>query len=498
MTAIQMERARRKLGPFVKHAWSIVEPAVPFVDNWHVGAICEHLEAVSKGEIRRLLINIPPGHAKSLLVAVFWPVWQWIHRPQWRAIFSSYSHDLATRDAMRSRSLIESEWFQTNFIQTLPDEQQWTFTSDLNKKDHYKNTKSGERFTTSTEATATGFRGDTVVVDDPLNAVDAVSEAKRNKCVYWWDKAMSNRVNEPDKASFVVIMQRLHEQDLSGHVLEQGGYQHLCLPSEFDQSRKTITYKINGEKFWEDPRTEDGELLFPTMFSENALAEARVALGPDGFAGQHLQSPTDPKGGMFQRSWWRFWRQDGVPECVESRPEGCNRYPARILPTTYQQVISLDATFKGGKDNDYTVFTVWGVLGADKFLLDMRRDKMTFTECLPTFRDLCRKWPNAKAKYVEEAANGAAVIDVLRTEIPGIIAVRPEGGKEARAASIQPEVHAGNVYLPEGVPWIHDFVAEFSSFPRGKHDDIVDSTSQALVQLGNSPDLSRAIALSKL
>lgn len=506
------------------------------IDNWHIGAICEHLEAVTNGEIKRLLINIPPGHAKSLLVSVLWPAWVWTRRPSWRGLFGSYAEALALRDSIKCRALVEHAWYVRNFMRTRENgglaEKAWSLTEDQNTKGLFKNTLTGERMSISVGGKATGFRGNCVVVDDPLNALEATSTAALERAVFWYDVVMSTRLNDPRNDAMIVIMQRLHESDVSGHILAQGGYEHLCLPSEYEPKRKTITF-INRklcacprvevpvryfddagdermmmtikdcgcartrEKFWEDPRDDAGALLFPELFPSEVLAGLKKKLGSSGFAGQHQQRPAPEEGERFKKTWWRFWRHDGTSDKVCARPEGCNLNPARVLPVLDRVIISLDATFKEGKKNDFVVFQVWGVHKADRFLLDQVRKRMSFTDTLSEFRRLVQKWPMAKRKIVEDKANGPAIINSLEREVAGIIAIEPEGGKEARASAVQPEVESGNVYLEDGANYIDEFVEELAAFPNGAHDDQVDAMSQALNDLAGSSAITRLKALAQ-
>lgn len=497
---VRAEKARRSLHEFVRLAWPVVEPATAFIDNWHVGAICEHLEAITRSELTRLLINVPPGHAKSLLVTVLWPAWVWTHRPAWRGLFASYAYDLAERDSVRCRTLIRSDWYQV-FMETGA----WRIVADQDTKGYFVNSASGFRFSTSVGAQATGWRGDAVIVDDPLSAKEAPSKLARQEAIYWWDKVMSSRLNDMNRGARVIIMQRLHENDLAGHVLAEGGYEHLCLPSEFDPRRRARTYHdlpvgapegrahsqvapapTTRERrlLWQDPRTEEGELLFPALFPPSVLAQAKKDLGSDGFAGQHDQRPAPDGGGRFKRAWWRFWKPDGAASDAARRPEGCSDGPARTVPPLDTVIISLDAAFKATDSADFVVFQVWGAAQADRYLLAQVRARMSFTETVETFRRLSRDWPDADRKLVEDKANGSAVVSTLQHEIAGILAVNPEGGKEARAAAVQPQVESGNVYLPDGAPWLDAFVEEFAAFPRGRHDDQVDALSQALLDLG--------------
>lgn len=441
----------------------MVEPGTPLLWNWHIDAICEHLQAVTDGRIRRLLINIPPGHMKSLLVSVFWPAWVWARRPEWRALFSSYAMDLAIRDSVRCRDLITSEWYQEGFCPP------WGLKGDQNVKSFFENTRRGFRFSLSVGGRATGFRGDCVVVDDPLNAKEQYSKTARDECVFWWDKVMSSRLNDQRVGARVIIMQRLHEEDLAGHVIRKEGYEHLCLPTEFEPERLTGSGRDHIPAAtrigWRDPRTEPGELLFPTLFSAPVVTEAKRDLGADGFAGQHQQRPSPADGTIFKRAWWQYYRQ---------------------APAVFDVVIqSWDCSFKDTKGTDYVVGQVWGRLGADKYLLDQVRDRMDFTATCAALKSLSAKWSRAAAKLIEDKANGPAVISALRRQVSGLIPVEPDGSKVARAHAVSADVEAGNVYLPEGATFTSDFVEELASFPNGTYDDQVDAATQALRRLSS-------------
>jgi predicted phage terminase large subunit-like protein len=546
LAAADAEAARRSLHEFVRQAWPVAEPAEPFQDNWHVGAICAHLEAVSREQIQKLVISVPPGHAKSLLVAVFWPAWVWTWLPEWKAIMSSYAQDLAVRDAVRSRALMESDWYRQAFIdgRGRGNSPLWSFSADMNRKDMFTNTRAGMRLSISVGSKATGFRGNCVVVDDPLNAKDAPSKLARDEVVFWWDRVMSSRVNRPDRDAHVIIMQRLHEDDLTGHVLRAGGYEHLCLPSEYNSSRKSRTHVRKLESivtkeevvvskflqaasgssarevrevvrwvpgpptvFFEDPRATDGELLFPSRFTAEYLAAQKKILGSQGYAEQQLQHPSPDGGGTFKHSWWRFWRLDGATSGVVAgtpvsleperypRDRAWDQRPAEPLPSVRFLVGSVDAAFKGEATSDFVVMGVWAVVGQKRYLVDLARGRWDFVRTKAELLRLAAKWPRCQKWLVEDKANGSAIISEFSTSVPGLLAVNPEGGKESRAAAATPLVEAGQVLLPDGAPWVADFVAECGAFPRGRNDDQVDMMSQVLIHLATSREAARAALL---
>jgi predicted phage terminase large subunit-like protein len=302
--------------------------------------------------------------------------------------------------------------------------------------------------------------------------------------VDWWNGAMSTRFNDPSRGHKVVIQQRLHEADLTGDLLLRGGYEHLCLPAEFEPDRRSST--VIG---WKDPRTAPGELLWPQRFDRAELERLKADLGSRHYAGQIQQRPTPAGGGMLKRHWWRYWQPPGanLPPIPVRLPDGTieNRI-AEELPRQFDQVIqSWDMAFKDTSNADYVVGQVLAARGADRYLLDQTRDRMDLPGTLMAVRRLSAQWPNAHLKLVEDKANGPAVIQSLRREIGGLVEVNPEGGKISRAAAASPQLEAGNWYLPHPLlmPWVEEFIGECAAFPVGAHDDQVDAWSQGAKRL---------------
>src|SRR5580704_15539552 len=261
---VERELATRYFREFVRQAWPIIEPLTPFVPGWHIDAIIDHLEAVTRGEIRNLLINVPPRHMKSLLVSVLWPAWEWIRHPERRWLFSSYAASLSIRDSIKCRTLIESPWYQSFWGD------RFALASDQNTKTRFDNDRSGYRIATSVGGTATGEGGDRIVCDDPHNVQDAESDSIRKATLDWWDVVMSTRVNDPRTAAKVVVMQRCHQRDLSGHLLERGGWEHLCLPAEYEGPTRTTSIS------WSDQREQQGELLWPERFGPREIEDLKI------------------------------------------------------------------------------------------------------------------------------------------------------------------------------------------------------------------------------
>jgi predicted phage terminase large subunit-like protein len=523
------EQARRRLSRFIREAWPILEPATPFVHGWHIDVVCEHLEAVTAGELRRLIINVPPRTMKSITTCVAWPAWEWLTAPHIRWMFASYASNLSLRDSTKCRRLIQSQggkqdgtiFERLGYAGTLAllNDEPWRLTGDQNAKEKYENTATGMRLATSVGAVATGEGGDRIVVDDPLNPQQARSDAERAGANLWWDETMTSRFNNAQAAA-VIVMQRLHEEDLTGHLVEQGGWHHLCLPAEYEPSHPFVypdrvtlpplTYNVQatdgtvetvttdgGRELAGDPRTTEGELLEPVRLSPEVLAERRRGLGSYGFAGQYQQRPAPAEGGMFERAWWKRWTPDKLP------------------PRWSRLIASWDMRFGDSQSaaSSFVVGQVWGVSGADRYLLGQIRKKLSFTESVKAVRALDAWRPESygptvvSARLVEKKANGAAVIDTLTREIPGLIAIEPEGGKDVRAAAAQPTVEAGNVFLPASdfipaplgyeMTSVGDFIEEHAVFPNGSHDDQVDGMTQALNWLAAKPAPSAPVVTTR-
>lgn len=459
--AVEHVKPLVSLREFTKEAWSLVEPEVDFIPAYHIDAICEHLEWVSIGEINRLIINIGPGYAKSLVVSVMWPAWMWHWRPGWRSIFGSYDSELSTRDSVRSRMVLSSAWFRETFNPA------WRFTVDQNVKSYYRNNRMGERLATSVTGKGTGFRGHAVVVDDPVNAREWHNVDAHKAACNWWDGSMSSRQIDPRKVARVVVHQRLHEQDLTGYLLKKGGYQHLNLPTEFDPKRRAVTVTNSGTQ-WADRRKKARELLFPSFFTPAVVAQGKIDLGETtGFESQHNQNPQPDGGTIFKRADFKFYRKHELPAAWD------------------EEIQSWDFTFKKTTDTDFVVGQVWFRLGVRCYLRFERRGRMGFSESKRAIREVSKAWPTTTAKLIEEKANGAAIIDELKDEIDGLIAWTDPGGVLAQAHAIGPYVEAGNIFLPDPADWpeVEEWLEEVCGYPSAVHDDRVAALTQAIMRL---------------
>ncbi|MGB0889529.1 MAG: phage terminase large subunit [Solirubrobacterales bacterium] len=480
------------LGEYIREAWHVVEPATEYQHNWHIDAIAEHLIAVTDRDIRNLLINIPPGHAKSLIVAVFWPTWEWTFKPHTRWVFASYAQDLSTRDSLRCRRVIQSDWYQQNWGHV------FKLADDQNRKTKFENNKTGLRDSISVDASTTGLRGDTIVIDDPHNVKKADSDADRLAKLSWFNESWQSRLNDPRTGAKVMIMQRVHEADLSARAIELG-WTHLCLPSEFEQERACVTVPVGGrEEPWTDPRTEEGELLWPDRYGEQELSDLKRPLGDYAYAGQYQQRPAPAEGGILKKKWWRYWQPAGAdlpPVIVQLPGRKFVEIKPVERPSLGQTLHSWDMTFKETKSGSYVVGQVWQKDGARRFLIDQVRDRWDFSETSRQVVALHEKYPNA-TKLVEDKANGPAIMSSLKRKVPKMIAIEPDGTKEERASAVTDEIEAGDVFLPHpdmpGYEWVKGFIAECVAFPNGANDDQVDAASQALRRMQDDYEAAAA------
>lgn len=456
--ALLTRLAERSLRAYVEQAWPILEPDVPFLPNWHIDLLAEYLEGVTAGEIRQLLINVPPRSMKSLLVSILWPTWEWIRRPGDRWIFASYADALATKHSIDRRTVLQSTWYQTRWGD------QVQLASDQNVKGEFQNTKRGLMIATSTGGSITGKGGDRIIVDDLHNPQQAESDAQRETALSYFRQTLSTRLDNKRTGAIVVVMQRLHERDLSA-LCQDLGFIDVCLPAEAE-TRTEIRFPRSGPVHVREP----GDLLWPAREGREELDMQKRMLGSVAYAGQYQQRPTPAGGAIFQRDWFRFYDE---------------------LPSLPEVVQSWDMSFKDRGDNDYVVGLVAGRRGADIYLIDRVKGQWAFSESCRQVEALRQKYPASRTILIEDAANGPAIIDALHHRVPGIIAVQPEGGKLARAQAVQPWVEAGNVYLPNPRPhdrliperaWVDDFLYQLTVFPNGAHDDDVDAFTQLLVR----------------
>lgn len=493
---LEAERCRRSLRHFAGASWPLVEPGVPFVSNWHIDVICEHLEAVSRREIRRLIINIPPRCMKSLTVAVFWPCWEWLERPETKWLFASYGEKLSHRDSMKCRRLIKTAGLSgapnrgiveqlgyQGLLRILSDEEPWELAADQDAKGKFENTRSGYRLATSVSGIATGEGGDNIVLDDVHKADEAESDTVRQGVIDWHDGTIPTRFNQPKTGAEVVMGQRLHEEDICGHLLEQGGWTHLCLPMEYEPKHTFV---------WpEDPRSEEGELLWPERIGPDEVTAMKTGLGGYRAAGQLQQRPAPAEGLLFKRKHFRRWRirfeQTGSLRYHMYELEQDSGEPLHVDGGQCAIFQTVDAAASDKTTADYSVVSTWALTPQRHvLLLHVARQKFDVLEVAGFFEreNAARDRPPL---WIEELGAGKGPLKTLRLHGYPAMALQPQQGtqldKIARAWPAIAAYEAHTIFHPveseETEEWLAKFEHELLSFPNGKNDDQVDTVSYA-------------------
>ncbi len=498
-TQEEAERLSLSLSDFVKAAWPHVKKNEQYRHNWHLDAINLHLEAVSAGEIHRLQIWVPPGSMKSLSVSVFWHAWEWTTRPWVRYWSASYETRLAGRLSAMARDLMLEAWYQ----------ERWgaDFLFNRDAEHYYGNNQGGTRLATSPESSGTGEHGHRIIIDDPINAkdADATSKSTLDSVNDWFDGTVPSRgldgVLTPDGTEIdharVIIMQRLHEDDLAAHALEIEDWVVLCIPERYysghpyayrGQAGRVSADDLGSTLGPGDPRIHEDELLWPERRSERA-SDALAKQLKHRAAGQLQQMPAPKEGQSILRSWWRFYPPNLFNDA--------NRRPHCTMV-----VQSIDCPLKDKQTNDMVSIQAWGVKGADRYLIDIRTSHMSYTQAKRAVIEQARY---VRAMYprgcrhkilIENGGYGPDLITDLKRILTGVekIPVGQDGDKEIRADSAADDLQSGNCWLP-GVGAgaditlgpagtvsndIHDFIESCAVFPHGKHDDDVDAWSQAM------------------
>jgi predicted phage terminase large subunit-like protein len=506
--------AERDLRAFVEQAWRVVEPNTPYIPTWHIDAICDHLMAVSLGWLTRLIINIPPRHTKTRVVSTYWPAWEWIQWPHIASIYTGSSLSNVLSEAVDSRRLMRSEWYQQRWGD------RFEFSGDQDTKGYYENDQGGKRWSLSLAIDPVGKGGDKVVNDDP-NGLDEADKGDALERAYQDSSRYRSRLNDPKRGSLVLVQQRIGDMDVTGRFLtdqETTGedWTVLMLPAEFNprricvlngtrarpvdagdpraalspwgtrrDSRTPLAYRPAYRRVdFRDPRDVENEPLNPDRFPTEVLNALRATQGSFVFDPQYNQDPQPREGAMFPRARWRFYKRPPMAE------DG--RRPA------FDEVMqSWDLAFKDLESSDYVVGGVVGRQGPNVYVIDVERDRLSASNTIKRCIQLTRRWPTAVRKLVEDKANGPAVVDMLKTRLPGLLLVNPEGGKESRASAMEPFHESGNLWLPDpagcewpdgqggwrplDTRWVEKFMHEHERFPKGANDDQVDMLSQAVV-----------------
>lgn len=503
--------AERSLYKFAQLAWNTIDPA-PFIGGgFAMQAVCDHLEACANGHIRNLIINIPPRFSKSTLCGVLFPAWVWIQRESLptkgngvQFLHASYSQNLALQDSLKCRRLVESEWYT----------KQWgarvQITSDQNTKSQFDLASGGRRNTVSVGGSTTGMGGNYLIADDPNNAREANSEAVLLSTLEWWDMAWSTRLNDPKTGVKIVVQQRLNDRDVTGHILTKdiGNWTHLMLPMRFEPERRIYTILLPPEAdpkgqglMWTDEREDEGELLWPERFGEEEVAELEKTLGPYGAAGQLQQRPQPAGGGIVKRGWW-------MP------------YDKPVYPEMSINIGSVDLAFTSKKENDFSAMTCWGVWRdsgetsavvtrdiSGHIIREVKAEKDADVPKIIMTHAWAERFEfhELVEKIVLTARENKLDILLIENKGPGISVAQEikrlcgmeefqvrlvDPGDLDKVARLHSVVHLfseGLVYAPTkaGDPdtwriWADRVITEVEAFPKGVHDDLVDTVSQAI------------------
>ena len=441
---------RINLRYFIQKVFQTVSPVEPYLHNWHIDAVVHALMRVHAGDVQRLLINQPPRSLKSICASVAYVAWRLGHDPSCRIFVASYSADLAADLHRQFRSVVESDWYRELFPNT-----QWTKSTNLD----FVTNKNGGRYAVSVGGTLTGRGADLVIIDDALNASEAYSDSARRKVFDWYTGSLVSRLNSKDKGAIVVVAQRLHDDDLPGHLLRAGGFEHLCLPA-IAMERQEIALP-GGKVFVREP----GDILHPQRESREVLERIKAEMGGLAFSAAYQQRPLPLEGNLCRREWFQFYER--LPELS---------YGDKIVQ-------SWDIATSVGVANDWSVCTTWLIHGNDYYLISVFRARLEYSALRRKVIELAGQ-NYANTVLIEDIGPGANLLQDLHIETPvGMtrpIGVKPEGSKQDRFGAQTAKIEAGHVHLPKDAAWLADFLDELLGFPASRHDDQVDSVSQFL------------------
>lgn len=437
---------RSDLSSFIAKTLHSCDPSADYMPNWHIDLIAEYLSAAEKGEIQRLIINMPPRCLKSIAVSVAWPAWLIGRSPKRRIIAASYAASLSIKHSIDCRLVMQSQWYKDIFPKL-------TLSNEQNEKSKFMTTQRGFRMATSVGGSVTGEGGHYLIVDDPINPTQAQSTTTRKQVNQWFDQTFSTRLNHKSSGVIVVVMQRLHQDDLTGHLLKRGGWEHLCLPMV---ALKHAIYDFGA--IYKERHV--GELLHPARDGQGEIDRLRSDIGSTAFAAQFQQQPLPDDGGMV-RPWW-FGRYKEAPQ-----------HPEQIVQ-------SWDTAIKTGKQHDASVCLTFAQKEGKSYLLDAKALRVEYPDLKKQLAMLADYWkPNAI--LIEDKASGQQLLqDAKRESTLPVIAIKPKQDKVTRFAAVSAMIEAGRVVLPEYAPWLNDFEEQLLAFPYGNHDDFVDSLTQYL------------------
>jgi len=460
------------LATFFRRAWPSIDTST-YKHNWHIDLVAEWAEKLVTGESRRLIVNVPPRTGKSTLLSVALVAWIWIQPdrgpmagPQVKFMCASYGQSLSFSHSILCRNLIMSPWFQKHWGH------RFKMKDDRNAVGFFENDKGGYRIATSVGAGLTGQGADAIFIDDPANTVDVVSEAERQSVINWYSQSLSTRLNDPKTGIMLTVMQRQHEEDLTGYLLntEPEMWDHLVLRMRYE-SNPVLEY---------DPRDEEGELLWPERVPEDEVTKLEKTLGTWGSSSQLQQRPEPKGGGILRAKDWKLFPPEGQEE--DWKKDGVICWPP------FEFVLaSADLAFTEKQENDYSALTIWGMwfdrTGSPKIVaIHAWQDRLSFNPLITRIGNNCRKFKPDVLLIEAKAAGISAAQEIQRVFGAGewsTVLINPKGDKVSRAVAVQGLFEEGLIYAPDR-EWAQLLIDTCASFPKGKHDDLVDSTTQAL------------------
>lgn len=500
----ETERLEDSFFEFVKAAWQFFDPA-EFVENWHLKDLCDHLEEVARGRIPRLLANVPPRTGKTSIISICFVAWVWAQRhrgplmgPQVSFFYASYAEQLALEHSLKTRRLIESRWYKQHWGD------RFKLVSDRNTKGHFENDAGGYRMASSVDARATGYGADILVADDPHLVKEAESDTVREGVVRWWAETMPSRLNDRRTGAMIVVMQRVHEGDLSGYILANRlGYVHYCVPMSYvpcmhvnrwvgDRIETVIGEGVEDisdeDVFWVDQRGEDGDLLWPFRYPASEVEKLERELGPYAYAGQYQQTPAPRGGGIIRIEWWKDLDDETAQE-FGAKP---GEYPA-----CEYILASLDTAYTEKEENDPSALSIWGVFrdahgNPNILLMYSWASRMAIHDLVSRVAADCKHFRVDRLLIEDKAAGHSVSQELYRlfgTFDYGIELVNPSTGfikSPDKVARLQTVVHLfaeGLIYAPTDKEWADEMIKQCALVPRAVHDDLADTMTQALLYL---------------
>jgi len=454
---------RRDLMSFIERSFCELNPQTAFSKSPHIEVLASRLEGCRHGKTKRLIVNLPPRSLKSHAATVAFPAWLLGHNPAIQIICASYGQELADKHARDCRTLMASEFYQRLFPRT-------RLSSEKKSVNEFLTTTEGFRMSTSVGGVLTGRGADVIILDDPLKPDEALSETRRTSVNDWYDNTLVSRLNSKEHGIIIIVMQRLHQDDLVGHVLSQQGWEVLSFPAIAEEDEVHIIKNVWGRRWFE---RKTGEVLQPDRESRLTLEGIRAAIGSYNFASQYQQTPVPLGGAIVKTEWLKYYGPGDLPErfvCV---------------------LQSWDTANKSGELNDFSVCTTWGAMFDRYYLLDVFRRRLDYPELKRAVHGQARQH-RADKVLIEDKASGTQLIQDLSLE--GLYGVKPYdplpgNDKILRLYAQSAEFESGRVLLPRSAPWLDEYVREITAFPGSKYDDQVDSTTQALDHLKSNRSL---------